>query len=142
MYATASPVGTAALFAQKYAAYYDGIDTAVTETLRWLLVDVIGNQRDDYLYASNERRSFKLLWKLLHRRESLIQNHAPDLGQWMNRCEKQGFEINGEPFVSCFSQRNVKGKAAPSALPRICQTIQWNLEAGMRFGSLNGGQLG
>ncbi|KAI0432861.1 hypothetical protein F5Y09DRAFT_300594, partial [Xylaria sp. FL1042] len=116
-------------------------DTTVTEALRWLLVDITGNYRDDYFSVSNKRNKFGLLWKLLHRRESSIQEHAPGLIQWMNCCERQGLQINGEPFVSYFSDRNEKA-AAPRAFPRICQTIQWNLEAGMRLGSLSGGQLG
>ncbi|KAI1741925.1 heterokaryon incompatibility protein-domain-containing protein [Xylaria scruposa] len=114
-------------------------DTTVTEALRWLLVDVTGNHGKD---ASNERKSFKLLWKLLHRRESLIREHAPDLIQWMNFCEKQDFKIEGEPFVSYFSKQNEKGSSPPRAFSRICRTIQWNLEAGMKLGSLSGGQLG
>ncbi|KAI3341326.1 heterokaryon incompatibility protein-domain-containing protein [Ustulina deusta] len=117
-------------------------DTAVTDALRWLLVDITGNHRSDDSSVSNERSSFKLLWKLLHRRESLIRDHAPDLIQWMNCCEKRGFKINGEPFVSYFSKENGKGKPVPSAFPRICETIQWNLKAGMQLGSLSGGQLG
>ncbi|KAI1749321.1 heterokaryon incompatibility protein-domain-containing protein [Xylaria castorea] len=114
-------------------------DTAVTEALRWLLVDVTGNHGKD---ASNERKSFRLLGRLLHRRESLIREHAPELIQWMNFCEKQGFKIKDEPFVSYFSKYNEKGKSPPSAFSRICRTIQWNLEAGMRLGGLSGGQLG
>ncbi|KAI1275752.1 hypothetical protein F5Y07DRAFT_164108 [Xylaria sp. FL0933] len=117
-------------------------DNAVTESLRWLLVDITGNYRNDYSSTSNGRNSFGLLWRLLHRREDLIHGHARNLIPWMNCCEKEGFQINGEPFVSYFSKRDEKGKAAPSAFPRICQTIQWNLEAGMRLGSLSGGQLG
>ncbi|KAI0809382.1 heterokaryon incompatibility protein-domain-containing protein [Xylaria sp. FL0064] len=117
-------------------------NTAVTESLRWLLVNITGNYRNNHNSTANGRNSFGLLWRLLHRRESLIHDSAPDLIQWMNCCEKQGFQINDEPFVSYFSQRNEKGRAAPSAFPSICQTIQWNLKAGMRLDSLSGGQLG
>ncbi|KAI0111262.1 heterokaryon incompatibility protein-domain-containing protein [Nemania sp. FL0031] len=116
----------------------------VTKSLRWLLVEFDTSSPRDSSHASGKqssstsepRRSFGLLHKLLSRREKEVLKHAPHLIQWLNYCEAQSFEINGQPFVGYFSQKNDKNSSPPSKFQGICETLQSNLETGMRVGSL------
>ncbi|KAK5631249.1 hypothetical protein RRF57_006963 [Xylaria bambusicola] len=118
-----------------YAKY-----VSASEALRWLLVNIAGEQGSDG--SSSQQGTFKILGRLLHRREASVEQFAPDLIQWMNCCEKQDFVINDEPFVSYFSERNETGKSLPTAFPNTCRIIQKTLEADLRLGSLNDGKLG
>ncbi|KAI0974762.1 heterokaryon incompatibility protein-domain-containing protein [Xylaria arbuscula] len=110
-------------------------DTDVAEALCWLLVYPTDKHCwEDSPFPSDKPRDFKLLGKLLHR------NYSPDLIQWMSYCEKQGFDIDGQPLISYFSERDTIEQVMPSAYPRLYRTIQRNLEADMRLGSINGGR--
>lgn len=113
---------------------------AVADALRWLIVGVTSDHLNggDVAYQDTLKR----LGRLLHRREAVIQQFAPDLIQWMNCCEQQSFQVKGEPFVSYFSDRNQGEKINPLRFPKTCRTIQKTLEAGMRLGCLNKGTLG
>ncbi|KAI0518245.1 heterokaryon incompatibility protein-domain-containing protein [Xylaria bambusicola] len=118
-----------------YAKY-----ASASEALRWLLVEIAGEQGSDG--SSSQQGTLKDLGRLLHRRETSVEQFAPNLIQWMNCCEKQHFKINGEPLVSYFSERNETGRSTPAKFPNTCRIIQKTLEAGLRLGSLDDGKLG
>ncbi|KAI1322124.1 heterokaryon incompatibility protein-domain-containing protein [Xylariaceae sp. FL0255] len=139
--------------------------THITKSLRWLLVDFTTElQLDSFQNSSKDisslgrvingdrklrkpapvsepRRAFGLLHKLLSKRKKEIRQHAPYLMQWMNCCNKESFEINGQPFVGYFSQENDKHSTPPRKFKTVCQNFQSNLEAGMRLGNLNNADL-
>ncbi|KAI3329097.1 heterokaryon incompatibility protein-domain-containing protein [Xylariaceae sp. AK1471] len=103
-------------------------------TLCFLLINITKGEMD-------ARLSGGIIGRLLDGNVQKVLKHAPSLLPWLNCCEKQLFEIDGQPFATYFVMTN-GNKPRPNIIERASSTIEWNLKANMRLGYTSEAHIG